>query len=614
MPMQGRIRSKKRSHRRRFLLLGVMAISGCTSFFNRERADDVTTDPFLFDEDELIEYVGQLTDPWGLGMYRVESVALMNGLDGTGSDPPPGPQRTRLLNEMKTRQIEDAKDILAEENTSLVLVQGYMPPGIKKGERFDIFVQTPSRTKTESLRGGNLLPSRLQPMEVLGNGIRTGSVQALGRGALLVDEIFEPETPGSSNRGVILGGGVAQVTRPFGLVCQSDVASVEATTTISSAINRRFSTVDQNERRGVANPKDDELIELLLPHEYRFHLGRYIQVIRSIALNETPEQLTERLGELERELHDPFLSARAALRLEAIGDDAVPILLDGLTSRNTEIRFHAAEALGYMGRDEAAATLGEIAMHEEAFRWHAMTALASMNSIEASVKLSDLLHVDNIETRYSAFRALHARMPNDPSIRGRLLNDEFFYHVIASNARPFVHFSRSKRPEIVLFGHDQQLADNFLFVKRGVTIKSTGNGMVEINAFNAFDGDQKMECSTRLDDVIRTMIELGTDFEGVLELVRHAENSGTLQSQLAINAVPDPSKAYEPGAGSSEVAVGTSMESGFSGSPLPDLYANSANQARIEGEENDWNDERVDYESPRKKTFFGRMTGWWKGE
>ena len=40
---------------------------------------------------------------------------------------------------------------------------------------------------------------------------------------------------------------------------------------------------------------------------------------------------------------------------------------------------------------------------------------------------------------------------------GERFGDEFTYHVILTKASPMIHFTRSRRPEVVLFGRDQRL-------------------------------------------------------------------------------------------------------------------------------------------------------------
>ena len=113
----------------------------------------------------------------------VEAVGLVTGLHGTGSDPGPSPQRAALLEEMQARDVANPNAVLASGNVSLVLIQGYLRPGIQKGDRFDIEVRVPSQSETTSLRGGYLLETRLAEMAVLDdNQLHHGNAAGAGQG------------------------------------------------------------------------------------------------------------------------------------------------------------------------------------------------------------------------------------------------------------------------------------------------------------------------------------------------------------------------------------------------------------------------------------------------
>ena len=105
-----------------------------------------------------VKYVSEYTHPYGMNYVKVEAVSLVTGLAGTGSDPPPTPQRASLLGEMNRREIANPNEVLASGNTSLVLVRAFLRPGIQKGDRFDVEVRVPTQSDTTSIRDGWLLP------------------------------------------------------------------------------------------------------------------------------------------------------------------------------------------------------------------------------------------------------------------------------------------------------------------------------------------------------------------------------------------------------------------------------------------------------------------------
>lgn len=594
--------------RRHFLIVGLAALGGCTSplFF---RGQSPESEDLPYEEDEqAVRYVGQMTGVWGMNYAKVEGIALVTRLDGTGSDPPPTAQRERLISEMETHEVEYPSKVLASPDTSMVLVVGYLPPGVKKGDNFDVDVRVPSRSQTSSLRNGYLMQSRLRPMEVLGNGIKTGQVLALAKGSLLVDAVFAKE--GDSvleTRANVLGGGVALNSRPLGLVVRNDAFAILTTSMIGTALNRRFSTVERGGKRGVATPKDDKIIELAVPGQYKHNITRYMRVVASVVVQESQLERVDRMQLLERQLLEPATASTAALRLEAIGDEAVKVLEIGLRSEDPEVRFYSAEALAYLEKPEAAKALGEAARKEPAFRWHALSALASMQDIEAGIALSELLHVPSNETRYGAFRALQARTANDPLVRGDVLNDGTYFHVVATNSEPMVHFARRRHQEIVLFGHDQELSPKFLYVAKGWTIRGEDTDHIKVSRFAVEDGERHEVCSARLHDVLRAVDKLGGTYADLLDIVHKAKDANALEGRFVIEALPRSGRVYrrDEGEPADEGTVRT-----VSG-PVPNLFGGA--QSSDESSDDQPADRYDIVPDEPKRSFFGRMTGWFSG-
>jgi flagellar basal body P-ring protein FlgI len=266
---------------RRALLLAVAAgLAGCAGPALRSQSPE--------DFSEAIEsntrLVGDVARPYGNNYIKIESVALVTGLAGTGEDPAPSPQRAMLLHEMQTRGVQDPNTLLASPNTALVLVRGFLPPGIQKGDRFDLEVRTPSRSETSSLRNGWLMECRMTELEVLGNQIHDGHLLALGEGALLVDPIAAERDPTALKRARVLGGGTANKSRNLGLVLSSEDKSIQLSSQIGNAINRRFHTFSHGIKKGVANPKTDEFVEIAIHPRYKDNINRYLRVIRAVAV------------------------------------------------------------------------------------------------------------------------------------------------------------------------------------------------------------------------------------------------------------------------------------------------------------------------------------------
>lgn len=593
--------------------MGLLGLPGCYSPLIRSQSPELSEVGHVPEPTEDgPQFIEQLTIPRNLNFVKIEGPALVNGLAGTGSDPDPSPLRTAQIGEMQSYDVSQPEKLLASEDNSLVVVRGYLPPGVQKGDRFDVEVVVPPKSKTTSLRGGFLMRARLREMRVLDGAMRSGHVIGLAEGPVVIETLFKgTEDVVDATRGRILGGGQSQITRPLGLVIRGE-SSVRQSAQIGAAINERFHRTDRNGKRGVATPKRDNYVELAVHPRYKHNLARYVRVIGSIALGETPGERVMRIESLERQLLEPTTAARAALQLEAVGLDAAHILLKGLESPDLQVRFYAAEALAYLDREEAAPVLASVARDQSAFRWHALTALAAMDHVVAYEALNELLHVPSAETRYGAFRALRTRNAADPLVRGESLGGEFAYHVISSDGPPMIHISKALRAEIVLFGQSQSLVPPaFLFAGKEIMIKGTEQGSLKITRFEVGQREDRQElCAAQLDEMIRAITRLGGNYSDVIESLQAARRSGYLESKLVVNALARPDRTYhgEPGEepGDEDVKQETPFQPE---SPTPELFADRLD--RPEKRSSELPDE-IPAEDEDEEAWLGRMKSWFR--
>jgi hypothetical protein len=304
-------------------------------------------------------------------------------------------------------------------------------------------------------------------------------------------------------------------------------------------INRRFHAVIKGVKRGVANPQTDRFLELEVPPIYRHNLGRYIRVVQSIAVIEPPGGRHARMQLLARQLTDPITAPIAALRLEAIGKEAIPILREGLDSKDPEIRFAAAEALAYLGESIAAAHLAEAATNLRSARPAALKALTVLDDANGVDALQSLLASRSAETRYGAFRSLWRMDPDLPLVRGERLGDACSLHVVDVEGPPLVHVTRSLRPEVVFFGTAHRIADG-LRAEAGSSIVVVVEGDVAVvSRFVPGQSDQQAEVPATADAVVRAIIELGGTYPDAVQFLQQASASRGLASRLAFDALAD---------------------------------------------------------------------------
>ena len=380
-------------------------------------------------------------------------------------------------------------------------------------------------------------------------------------------------------RGRVLGGGVATKSRDLGLFIIPEEKSGWLSDQIGQAINRRFHTYVRGLNQGVATPRSDERIDLKIHPRYKNNIARYVRVVRAIPIKESPAEQSLRISLLEQQLLDPINAPTAALRLEAIGKEAIPALVKGIASSDPEVRFYSAEALAYLDDGQAATPLAKAARDEPAFRAFALAALSTIDDMNAHDELVSLLDVPSSETRYGAFRALWAMNANDPLIHGENLGGQFSYHVFATIGQPMIHVTRSYRPEIVLFGNEQTF-DTPLLLEAGksILIKSNGADKVTVSKFIVGQPDQKRVVSTKVDEVIRAIVDLGGTYPDVVQAAATGQDqSRSYRAASKSDALPDSDRAYQHK--SEGLAGGDADDRIVVANPMPDMFSSKKRKA-----------------------------------
>lgn len=570
-----------------FAISGLLLSPGCSRLINRGQSPDDETDLAALQDRSPTgpQYISDLCRMWGMDYAKAEGIAIVTGLDGTGSPANPGSYRDHLYTELRSHKdkISNPRDLCESKNTEIVILRGYIPPGARKGDIYDVEVEMAPGMEGTSLFDGVAFRTRLRPLAMFGRRLTQGNVVGNAEGPVLVDSVFETRQDISNNvNGWILGGGESSEDRQLGLVIHTKNHGIGTTSQMKLEINKRFKTLTAEGRVGIAKTtRSFNRVDLLLPEVYRHNVHRFSAVIANVRFNETADQRVNRLDELASQMTNPTTCAKAALRLEAIGQTAIPTLKRSLNNQDLEIRFRAAEALTYCGETDGLATLKEVAEIEPAFRWHALTALSICKDREAAEHLEALMQANSAETRYGAFRALHTRSPDHPAVYGRRF-DDFFLHTVSVEEEPMIHFSRSKRPEIVIFG-EPKCSDDFLYVETGLTMRSAGPGKMKLVQYSSKRGREETVCSTDIKDLVDALASHNFSYGKILQIFREAKQSDTLGCRLVVNAVPKANRDY----GLDELETEESTK--FARQGTPELFRNGSGQkkkkiARVSGD------------------------------
>ena len=529
---------------RRLFLAGVIASSvGCQNIIRRGQSSDEPINISKYANNNVKSgptKIGEICGLVGLDSVRVFGIGLATELKGTGSAPIESGQREHLQRELQiSNNLNDIKEMMADKNTELIVIEGRIPPAARAGDRFDLHAVTMSESDATSIENGIVLNTRLRRMVNLGNRVKKGGVSATAGGPLIVRSLIDNTSQGEDKlEAVIPAGGKTTEDRGLGLHIQGDKFNQKTALQITHAINKRFRYRTSLGHDGVAEPKTDRKIALKIPQVYRNNIGRYASVLNQIVFAENSRQLEERLAELEAQIGQPTQSNLTAMQLEAIGDKAKPVLQAALSHNDLEVRFHAAEALAYMGVTDGIPELVAAAKTDKSYRWHAFAALASMESRETANVLSEFFNHPEIELRYGAFKAIRQQNEDDPIVTGDYLANEFSLHEVDSTAKPTIYVSTKHRAEIVVFGNQATFNDDFLYVESGLTIKSTDNGLLSITAYSPDFIKEQRVCTNQVADLIRNLVDLGYGFSSQFKILRQASENGSLNAELAVDAAP----------------------------------------------------------------------------
>jgi len=490
--------------------------------------------------------IGDAVEPLGLDWIKIESVALVNGLIGTGGAPQPSPQREELLSELKTYNVDRPNSVIDSLETAMVTTQVNLPPGVRKGDRLDVFLRISDKANAKSLKGGWLMPTRLRELRVLGDSIRQGDVRAIARGPVLVHQQYSGASDeGELRTGIVLGGAVVNESRTLALRLRSNCQHVMLAAKIAEIINERFYFFDGTRRRGIATAKQDDLVEIDVHPRYRQNVSRLMAVIRQMPIRPNAVDMTTRMDELQLRLSEPTTTEEATFELEALGEVGLEKLREGLQHPSPEHRFYHAQALAYLDAPEAIGPLEELTIIQPAFRFHAIKALGSMDSMLAGDALLRLMQVDSIETRYAAFRALANRADADLTVPGQVMVDGYRLYQIPGEAMPLVVISGVKHAEIVTFGPPQPILpfDSFV-VRDGLVARYLPDGQLALSHFRVGHEDKRATASASVPGLLQALVKVEASYGDAVETLRTLKQQSLIPAQLVVDPLPDPQAEF----------------------------------------------------------------------
>lgn len=432
----------------------------------------------------------------------VGGYGMVVDLNATGSNEVPGFMREWLVNEMLQNNLGSVafgterfgpERVMADLGSSVVAVEGLIPPGAVRGSKFDVLVTMIDQTST-SLSGGRLFwPTRLS-ISGLDRGLAYTEPQAAAYGEMFVNPVAdnaEQETE-FLRRAVVVNGGTVLESQRVQFVLNQP--SYRISNAVAERINARFEATD-TDNMPTAVAKTDGLVEINVPKRFSGEPDRLLQLIEHLYLDPSPgfiKPQAEALG--ESLLENPAERADAITQAwKGLGPNAVPVLRNYYSHENAQVRQAALESGAWLNDTQTITQLSKQARQGEPDqRIRAANALVAMTrSNEAREVVRRMLDDVDSDVRLGAYEAL--TLVRDPMIKRLSVTDgtvHKFYIDRVPSERPTVFALQGRELSIVIFGEDIPLRQNvFARLGEGMALSTLPVDSIPVGLRDRYEGD-----------------------------------------------------------------------------------------------------------------------------
>jgi hypothetical protein len=253
---------------------------------------------------------------------------------------------------------------------------------------------------------------------------------------------------------------------------------------------------------------------------------------------------------------------QSAMQLEALGEEGVPLLREGMAHPNPEIQFYSAYSLAYLNDPGAIPMLEQLAQQQPAFRGLALIGLSVLDHFQAGEALERLLQSPEPEVRYGALHALRKRDDGKRSIHAQWIG-ETVEVVMVPSALPLVTVALETAPEVTFFGDSPplQLAQHHEINPR-LLVRPDGKGQIRIVRFQPGDEDRVRLVQSDLRSVLTGLSEVGATYNDMIQFLDQAKAASWVSTPIAFNPRPTLGRAYQRDGESSELQIDGEMTEG----------------------------------------------------
>lgn len=445
------------------LLAAVVALPGCES---TEEAPTPAAPAAAFSGDPYLRgTIGSLAKLRNYEPTLVSGYGLVVDLPNTGSPDAPAFIRQWLLNEMRKQGVGSAQygakqmspqQLLASPTTTVVEIEGLIPPGATKGNRFDLLVRAlPEDTQTTSLQGGRLWTADLA---VGGANRQLRFMHPVGkaRGAIYVNPFASTDTPQEQYElhrdALVIAGGVVSAERPLQLTLNQP--SWQRSRLVADRINERF-PARNGDRTLTAVAKTDLLIEINVPRRFGDNPEHLLSLIRYMFVQRAPGFTAAKAEQLGNTLVErPDQAAIVGYAWEALGKTALPGLRKHYQNKSEIVRLTALDAGVRLGDNLAVQPLvAELENADSQTRARIATMLGRLPAnLSANRTVVSLLNDIDPMVRVAAYEALAST--NDPVIQrtviGGVDDPKFIFDLVPANDS-MLFIDQTNFPRLAIF-------------------------------------------------------------------------------------------------------------------------------------------------------------------
>ncbi|MEO8271957.1 MAG: flagellar basal body P-ring protein FlgI, partial [Aureliella sp.] len=210
--------------------------------------------------------IGQLAFERMITLSRLENVALVTRLPGTGGIVKPSQPREKMLAIMRRYEVDQPNTFLDAPTSTMVVAHIDAPPAARRGDVMDAQIQLSAHSEATSLRQGWMMETSLVEMSRIGGQLREGFEMAAAHGPIVTAaEINGSDDPQDQTRGIIVGGATLHKNRDLGIGLEPEFADAVTMGYILPAINVRFTAFNGRKQAGIATPMEDSHIKLDVP-------------------------------------------------------------------------------------------------------------------------------------------------------------------------------------------------------------------------------------------------------------------------------------------------------------------------------------------------------------